>query len=108
LRQVVEARSQSGPIILRPLVEALAMHELVDGCGAIEHCFHVSGDRLVIVKTVVKPFGLLVEILDKGVDVVFTIRVVKATAIERGVQTAAETVRLIFDSMKNPLYFFIA
>jgi hypothetical protein len=73
----------------------------------LRHSFHIRGDRLAIVKTVVKPFRLLVEILNKGVDIVFTIRVVKPAAIERRVETATKIGRLIFDSMKNPLDLFV-
>jgi hypothetical protein len=61
----------------------------------------------VIVKSVVKSFGLFVKVLDEGVDVIFAIRAVQTAAIERRVQAVAKFVRLIFHSMKNPLYLFI-
>jgi len=85
-----------------------ATHELIDGDGAIKHSFNVRGDRLVVVETIVKSFGLFIERLHKGVNVVFTIAAVKPTAIQRSVQTVPEIVRLVFDAMQNPLYLFIA
>jgi hypothetical protein len=61
----------------------------------------------VVVKTVAELFGLFVKAFDERVDVVFAIRAVETTAIERSVETVAESVRLILNAMKNPVYLFV-
>src|SRR5437773_7490927 len=82
-RQFIKISSKRGPVVLRFVVQSITTHELIyTGC-AIQDRLHICRSRLVTIEMIMQTLGLLVEIFNKGVDVILTSRAIEPALVQR-------------------------
>src|SRR5712692_3439496 len=91
-RQIVQVRPQLRPVSLRVFLQAVAAHEPIDLRSAIKHRLYVARCGFMTVEMIMEGLCLFVEVLDKGIDVIFPPRAVKAALVQRAIQTLAKPV----------------
>ena len=106
IRQSSQVITNCRPVTLSSFTGKASRHEPIQFRGAVQDSLHVRANRLIVLEATVESLGRVLVILQEMINVIFAVRTIQTTSVERRVEALPKPARVLLQ-LRHQFFDFL-